>query len=76
MKLLKLMTDSLELETRAKRRKSVIMVVQMLEEIRFAEEANMVNFPLNLRNSGAYENANFSHDIIIDAICILLTAYD
>ena len=71
----KFFTASLDVSTRAKRRKAVGLVIDMLEKIRFAEEVYMERMPINLQNSEAYSNADFSLDSIIDAIIGLSDAY-
>jgi len=67
--------DSLDVSTRRKRRKSVVLVVEMLEKIRFAEEGYMERMPLNLHGSQSYADADYSVDCIIDAIVALWDAY-
>lgn len=66
---------SVDVSTRGKRRKAVKLVIEILENIRFAEEAYLERIPLNLRNSAAYSAADYSIDLIINAIISLLDAY-
>lgn len=66
---------SVDVSTRGKRRKAVSLVIDILEKIRVAEEAYMERIPLNLRESEAYDAADYSIDIIIDAIVSLSDAY-
>ena len=75
MKLMYAMLDSLDLSSRDKRRKAVGSVVEALEMVRVAEEANLERFPLNLQGSDAYATADESLDVVIDAICSLSDAY-
>jgi uncharacterized protein YutE (UPF0331/DUF86 family) len=54
----------------------MILVVELLEAIRHAEERYLERIPLNLQSGSAYSYAEYSIDIIIDAICDLMNAYE
>jgi len=68
--------NQIDLSSRAKRRKAVDLATHLLERIRFAEEANIDNFPLNFRDSQAFYNAEDSWDALIDAIASLYHIYN
>jgi hypothetical protein len=68
--------DSVDVSTRAKRRKAMVLVVELLEVIRHAEERYMERIPLNLQSGSAYSDSEYSIDIIIDAIGDLMNAYE
>ena len=67
--------DQIDLSSRANRRKTVALVIDLLERVRLAEDANIERFPDNLQNSDAFANAEFSLDVITDAIIALGDAY-
>jgi len=67
--------NQIDLSSRAKRRKAVELVSLLLERVRFAEEANIDNFPLNFRDSDAFINAENSCDAIFEALCSLTDIY-
>ena len=67
--------DSIDVSTRGKRRKAMVLVIELLEKIRHAEERYMERIPLNLQSSNAYFEADYCVDAIIDAIIGLLNAY-
>jgi len=52
-----ILINQIDLSSRAKRRKAVNIASSLLERVRFAEEANIDNFPLNFRDSQAFANA-------------------
>ena len=66
---------TIDVSSRAKRRRAVIIAIDLLERIRAAEGANIGRFPQNLQDGEAYENAECSHEIIADAIIGLGDAY-
>jgi len=66
---------SIDVSTRAKRRKAMSLVVEILESIRTAEEAYMERMPVNFHSGGAYAAADDSVDAIIDAVIGLSDAY-
>jgi hypothetical protein len=68
--------DSVDVSTRAKRRKATILVVELLEAIRHAEERYLERIPLNLQSGSAYSDAEYSIEVIIDAIDDLMNAYE
>jgi len=68
--------NQIDLSSRAKRRKAVDIASLLLERVRFAEEANIDNFPLNFRDSQAFANAEDSWDLLIDAISSLYDIYN
>ena len=68
--------DSVDVSTRAKRRKVMALVIELLEIIRHAEERFLERVPLNLQSGNAYSDAEYSVDIIIDAIDELVNAYE
>jgi len=75
-KTLESLLDSVDVSTRAKRSKAMALVIELLEKIRHAEERYMGRIPLNLQSGSAYSDAEYSVDIIIDAIDELLNAYE
>ena len=68
--------DSVDVSTRGKRRKAMVIVIELLEKIRHAEERYMERIPLNLRYGYAYFDADYSVDTIIDAIIELWRVYE
>jgi ribosomal protein S7 len=67
--------NSINVSTRGKRRKALCIAIKLLEIIRQAEEDNINNFHQNFWNSDAFANADYSLDILTDAICSLVDAY-
>ena len=67
--------DSLDVSSRRKRRKAVVLVIDMLEKIRFAEEVYRDRIPLDSEDNQALINADYSIDSIVHAIVNLLHAY-
>jgi len=65
----------LDLSTRKKRRKAIGLVIDILENIRVAEEQCMARMPYNLQGGKAFAAADYSIDIIIEAIAGLSDAY-
>ena len=76
MNSIKASSSFIDLSTRGKRRKAVAAIIEILEKIRAAEETNLERFPLNFRDGDAYAAADYSLDVIIDAICGLIDAYE
>jgi len=68
--------DSIDVSTRGKRRKAMVLVIKLLEKIRHAEERYMERIPLNLRAGHAYFEADYCVDTLIEAIINLLNAYE
>jgi hypothetical protein len=66
----------IDVSTRKKRRKAMVVAIEMLEKIRMGEEIFMSRVPRNLQSGPAYESADASVEIIIGAICELLDAYE
>jgi len=75
MSSVKLITAHLDISTRGKRRKTVLRIIDLLKQIREAEENYMANIPLNLQSGDAYMAADESVDAIIDAVSYLEDAY-
>jgi hypothetical protein len=73
--LLKDCLGSVDLSTRAKRRRAASLAVCLLKRIRLAEEESMGRIPANLQGCEAYSNADLSVDAIIDAVAALEDAY-
>jgi hypothetical protein len=68
--------DSIDVSTRRKRREAMVVAIELLEKIRHAEEQYMERTSLNLRSSGAYLEAGYNVDAIIDAVIGLWGALD
>jgi hypothetical protein len=75
MNSIKVITGSLDVSTRGKRRNAMSLVILMLEKIRNAEEEYMLRMPLNLQSGEAYAAADQSVDAIIEAVDYLSDAY-
>lgn len=67
---------SVDVSTRGKRKKAMSLVIRLLEKICYGEERFQFNIPLNLQSGPAYEAAEISIDIMIDAISVLRDAYE
>ena len=67
--------DSIDVSTRRKRRKAVILAIELLKKIRYAEEQYVARFPHNLHSVGTYSAPNDSIDAITGALISLLDAY-
>ena len=67
--------DSMDLNTRAKRRRAVNLAISLLTRVRQAEDDNLDRFPENLQESEAFTNPDFSLDYVTDAIENLNYAY-
>lgn len=63
------------LDTRAKRRKALTIIINELDKIREAEEAYLNRIPLNLTGSAAYDSADDCVAIITDAMIFLMDAF-
>ena len=69
--------DSIDVSTRGTRRKAMwLVVIELLEKIRHAEERYMERVPLNLRSGSAYFDADYSVDTMIAAIIELMRVYE
>jgi hypothetical protein len=66
---------SIDLSTRAKRRKAVSLVLVLLGRIHSAEWDNLGRFPHNLRYGRGFAKADYSLDIVADVIAELGDAY-
>jgi hypothetical protein len=75
-KIIESFLGSVDVSTRGKRRKATELAIELLEKIRHAEERYLERIPLNLQSGSAYSDAEYSIDIIIDAIDDLLNAYE
>ena len=67
--------DSVDVSTRSKRRKAMILVIELLKKIRHAEEQHMERIPLHLRSGAAYSAADYSAESILDGLHSLFDAY-
>ena len=67
--------NSVDVSTRAKRKKAACLALALLEHIHAAEETVLENIPANLQSGDAYANAECSAEIILDAIMGLMDAY-
>ena len=67
--------NAIDLSTRAKRRCAAALAIDFLERIRLAEEASLGRFPANLQDGDAYTNAEYSLEVITDAIVCFGDAY-
>ena len=66
---------SVDVSTRAKRKKAACLALALLEHIHAAEEAVLGNVPPNLQGGAVYANAECSAETILDAIMGLMDAY-
>jgi len=66
---------SLDITARPKRRRAVSLIITELSRIRQAEEAYMERIPLNMQGGDAYAAADYSVDLLTDAIISLMEAY-
>jgi hypothetical protein len=69
------MNNTPDLSTRAKRRRALTLLLKELDLIRDAEEQYMLRIPENLRESDAYGAADYSVDLLTEAIITLGDAY-
>ena len=65
-----------DLSSRGKRRKAITLVIGLLERIRAEEQCFIVKMPLNLQGSDAYETAEYSIDMLDEAIDVVSSVYD
>jgi hypothetical protein len=65
----------INVSTRDKRRKAVLLTIDILEHIRVAEQDNIDNFHFNFHDSEHFANAEYSLDSVMDAISTLADAY-
>ena len=67
---------SVDCSTRGKRRKAVMLIIDIIERIRTSEEAYIERIPLNLQGSDAYGAAENSIIMIDEAIDVISSIYD
>ena len=66
---------ALDITARPKRRRAVSLIITELSRIRQAEEAYMERIPMNMQGGDAYAAADYSVDLLTDAIISLMDAY-
>jgi hypothetical protein len=66
---------ALDISTRPKRRRAVSLIIEELSQIRNEEESYMERIPTNLQEGDAYAAAEYSVDLVTDAIISLMDAY-
>ena len=66
---------AIDISTRPKRRRIVSMIITELSHIRKAEETYMERIPINMQHGDAYAAADYSVDLLNDAIITLMEAY-
>jgi len=66
---------AVDISTRPKRRRAVSFIITELSEIRKEEEAYMERIPINLQEGDAYAAADYSVELLTDAISTLMDAY-
>ena len=76
MQSIKVALASADLSSRGKRRKVVKLVIDLLERIRAEEQKFIVRMPLNLQSSDAYDTAEYSIDVLNEAIDVVSSVYD
>ena len=64
-----------DISTRPKRRRVVAMIITELSRIRNAEETYMGRIPVNMQHGDAHAAADYSVDLLTDAIIYLMEAY-
>ena len=67
--------DTVDISTRPKRRRAVLLIITALSRIRSAETAYMERIPANLTDSEAYSAADESIYLLSDAIELLTDVY-
>jgi len=67
---------SADLSSRGKRRKVVILVIDLLKRIRTAEQTLIERMPFNLHGSTAYETTEYTIDILDEVIDVISSVYD
>jgi hypothetical protein len=65
----------INVSNRDKRRKAVLLAIDILEHIRVAEQDNIDSFHLNFQDSQHFANAEYSLESVMDAISTLADAY-
>ena len=75
MNRMKTLFDSIDVSTRGKRRKVVLLIIELLDNIQKAEQMYLDRFPHNLQAGDAYELSEFSVDMVTEAIGSLNDAY-
>jgi len=68
--------DSIDVSTRRKRKAALSLALNMIEKIRFAEDAYLERIPPNLHGSSAYAITDEAVDALTDSILTLMTVYD
>jgi hypothetical protein len=76
MQAIKAAFASIDLSSRGKRRKVITLVIGLLDRIRAAELMYIVNMPVNLQNSAAYEAAECYIEILEESIDMISSVYD
>ena len=76
MQSLKTAIVSADLSSRGKRRKVITLVIELFKRIRAAEGMFIERMPLNLQNSDAYVTAEYSIDLLDEAIDMISSIYD
>jgi hypothetical protein len=66
---------AVDITTRPKRRRAVSLIITQLSRIHSAEEAYMERIPMNMQDGEAYAAAEYSVDLLNDAIVTLMDAY-
>jgi hypothetical protein len=66
---------ALDISTRPKRRRAVSFIIKELGRIHHEEDSYMERMPLNLRDGDAYAAADYSLDMLIEAMSFLEDAY-
>jgi hypothetical protein len=66
---------SVDISTRPKRRRAVSLIIKELGSIHYEEYACLGRIPANMHNSDAYAAADYSLDMLIEAINCLEEAY-
>jgi hypothetical protein len=68
--------DSIDISTRPKRRKAVSMIIPFVSNIYQQEFEYLGRIPQNMRSGGAYAAADYSLDMLGEAMSFLIAAYD
>ena len=66
---------AVDISTRPKRRRAVSLIIDELSQIRNEENAYMERIPINLQESDAYADADYSVEQLNEAIDTLMDAY-
>ena len=67
---------NVDISTRPKRRRATSLIITKLSYILYAEQEYMDRIPINLKSGPAFAAADYSADCLIEAILILMSAYD